>query len=76
ASSSGIIYGPTTQFRVLAAIPVLLAPLGLLLGWWTVVAWRRGYWGPVRRGVFTAVTVAAGLTLAFLIRWNYLPVRF
>jgi CubicO group peptidase (beta-lactamase class C family) len=74
--TSGIVYGMTDDMRLLAVVPYLLVPLGLVVLGSTWRAWRRRRWGVVRRTYFTLLAASVVLVLAFLVRWNYLPPRW
>jgi CubicO group peptidase (beta-lactamase class C family) len=72
----GIVYGMTDDMKLLAVVPYLLVPLGLIVLGSTWRAWRRPRWGVVRRGYYTLLAAGVVLVLAFLVRWNYLPPRW
>jgi len=74
--ANGIVFGVPSGMRWLAMIPYGLAILGAIVGVCAVLAWRRRYWDVVRRLEYTILALGAALTLAFLVRWNYLPPRF
>lgn len=40
------------------------------------LAWGGRWWDPVRRVALAGAALDAFLTVAFLIGWNYLPLRF
>jgi CubicO group peptidase (beta-lactamase class C family) len=75
-TSSGIVYGMTSEMQLLAVVPYMLLTLGLAVLAFTWRAWRYRYWGIVRRSYFTSLAVGVVLVLAFLARWNYLPPRW
>jgi CubicO group peptidase (beta-lactamase class C family) len=72
-SATGITTGMTPGMRALLQLPYVLALLAALLVVFAAVAWRRCYWGPVRRTYYTLIAALAILVVAFLVRWNYLP---
>jgi CubicO group peptidase (beta-lactamase class C family) len=72
-SATGITTGMTPGMRALLQLPYVLALLAALLVVFAAVAWRRCYWGPVRRTYYTLIAALAILVIAFLVRWNYLP---
>ena len=75
-SSTGIVYGMTSEMRTLAVIPYLLVPLGLAVILFAWRAWRNRYWGYLRRACYSTLSVAVVMVLGFLVRWNYLPPRW
>lgn len=72
-SATGITTGMTRGMQALLQLPYVLALLAALVVVFAAVAWRRRYWGPVRRTYYTVIAAFAILVVAFLIRWNYLP---
>ena len=72
----GLVFGVPSDLRALALVPWVMAGLAVVVVTCAVVAWPRRWWDPVRRGLYAAVALGAVLTLAFLVRWNYLPVVF
>jgi CubicO group peptidase (beta-lactamase class C family) len=72
-SATGIVTGMTQEMRLLLQLPYALGLLAALVLGLAVIAWRRGYWGPVRRAYYTLFAMMAVLIIAFLVRWNYLP---
>ena len=41
-----------------------------------IASWLARWWDILRRSLYVLVTVGAVLTIAFLLRWNYLPPVF
>jgi CubicO group peptidase (beta-lactamase class C family) len=74
--ATGIVYGVTPLFRVAAAVPWILGVMSAVIVVAAVRSWPRGSWGPLRRVLYGLVAVGAVLVVAFLLRWNYLPMRF
>jgi len=72
----GLVFGVPSNLRALALVPWLMAGLVVVVVICAVVAWPRRWWDPVRRGLYAAIALTAVLTVAFLVRWNYLPVVF
>lgn len=73
ATSSGIIYGMTSQMRLLLIVPWALALLSGPVLVFAIKAWRNSYWGPLRRVYYSVIATSCLLTVAMLLRWNYLP---
>jgi CubicO group peptidase (beta-lactamase class C family) len=74
--ANGIVFGVTPSFRAASVVPWLLAGLATFMVVAAIRAWPRQLWDPVRRTLYGLATVGALLVIAFLIRWNYLPMRF
>jgi CubicO group peptidase (beta-lactamase class C family) len=74
--ATGIVYGVTPLFRLAAVVPWILAVMSVFIVVAAVLSWPRGSWGPLRRVLYGLVAVGAVLIVAFLVRWNYLPMRF
>jgi CubicO group peptidase (beta-lactamase class C family) len=72
-STTGIVTGMTSGMRQLLLLPYALGLLAAIVLGFAVIAWRRGYWGPVRRVYYSLLATIAVLVVAFLVRWNYLP---
>ncbi len=72
-SATGIVTGMTPGMRRLLQLPYALGLLAAFVLGFAVIAWRRRYWGPIRRAYYTAFAMMALLVVAFLVRWNYLP---
>jgi hypothetical protein len=75
-NGTGLVLGVSAGMRAMAVIPLVMAALAALLVVLSVASWRRGWWDVGRRGLMTIYVVGALATIAFLIRWNYLPVVF
>jgi hypothetical protein len=65
----GLVFGVPTSLIVLLSLPVLAAILTIGALFYTVLAWKDGYWGIAGRVHYTLVTVAA---LAFSWSLNFL----
>jgi hypothetical protein len=74
--ASGIVFGVTTSFRAAAVVPWLLAGLAAFMVVAAIRAWSHKLWDPARRTLYGLTTIGALLVIAFLVRWNYLPMRF
>ena len=74
--ATGLVYGVPAWMRVAGQAPWALALLAVVISAGAIASWRGGWWDPVRRAALSGVAVTAILTIAFLIRWNYLPVVF
>jgi hypothetical protein len=74
--ADGIVYGLTPFFRVAAIVPWILSVLAIVMSVASIRAWPRRLWDPTRRVLYGLVTFGGLLVIAFLIRWNYLPMRF
>jgi CubicO group peptidase (beta-lactamase class C family) len=72
-SATGIVTGMTPGMHRLLQLPYILALLAAIVIGFTVIAWRRRYWGPTRRVYYTLIAVMSLLGVAFLVLWNYLP---
>jgi uncharacterized membrane protein YidH (DUF202 family) len=72
-SATGITTGMTPGMRALLQLPYVMALVAALVVVFATLAWRRRYWGPVRRTYYTLIAALAILVVAFLVRWNYLP---
>jgi hypothetical protein len=70
------LFGVSMIYRIVLGVGVLSAVLtvGALL--YSVLAWKRGYWGIAARVHYTLVTVAAVAFVWFLNFWNLLGWRF
>ena len=70
------LFGVSMIYRIVLGVGVLAAVLtvGALL--YSVLAWKRGYWGIAARVHYTLVTVAAVAFVWFLNYWNLLGWRF
>ena len=73
---TGLVLGVSAGMRAMAAIPVVMTLLAALLVALCLRAWRRRWWDAPRRALMSVYVVGALVTLAFLIRWNYLPAVF
>src|SRR5690606_15300704 len=69
-------FGIPILYQIVLGLGVFSAvlTLGALIA--TVLAWKNGYWGVVRRGYYTALTLAAVAFVWFLNFWNLLGWRF
>jgi len=76
AGSTGIVFGMTPGMEGLLWIPWALGVLAAAMGGACVLAWRRRYWGGMRRGLYSLLTFGALLAVQFLVQWNYLPPRW
>ena len=74
--ATGIVFGVSAGMRALSMLPWIMALIAVVMIMASVMAFRRGWWDPVRRVLYSGVVAGAVLTIAFLVRWNYLPVRF
>jgi hypothetical protein len=74
--ATGLVFGVPGWMRVVAVAPWLLACLTVVVTAGAVLSWRGRWWDAVRRTALVGVALGAILTVSFLIRWNYLPVRF
>ena len=74
--ANGIVYGVTPGLRAAAVVPWLLSALALAIVVGCSQAWVRRSWDWPRRSLYSVLTVGAVLAIAFLVRWNYLPMRF
>jgi CubicO group peptidase (beta-lactamase class C family) len=70
------LFGVSIIYKIVLGVGVLAAVLtaGALL--YSVVAWKRSYWGIATRVHYTLVTVAAVAFVWFLTYWNLLGWRF
>jgi CubicO group peptidase (beta-lactamase class C family) len=71
-----VLLGTSLIYRIVLGVGVLAAVLtvgGLI---YSVLAWKRGYWGIAARVHYTLVTVAALAFVWFLNYWNLLGWRF
>ena len=75
-SASGLTYGLTPNWQALAMIPFVMAAIAALITALVVLSWRRRWWDAGRRTLMTLFVVGAIATIAFLVRWNYLPATF
>jgi hypothetical protein len=73
---NGIVYGVPPEFRTLAFMPWVVTTLAFVMVLSALAAWLARWWDPVRRALYTLVTVCAVLTVLFLLKWNYLPPVF
>jgi CubicO group peptidase (beta-lactamase class C family) len=72
-TSTGIVYGMTPRMQWILMISWVLVPLAGLMLVAAVKSWRQGYWGVIRRTLYTGLTLAACLAIQFLVQWHYLP---
>jgi CubicO group peptidase (beta-lactamase class C family) len=76
SAGTGIVYGVRPAFRAALVVPWILAALAMVILLDAAVAWRRQWWDWPRRGLYSFLMIGAVMTVAFLVRWNYLPMRF
>ena len=69
-------YGLSPMARGLLFVPVLMAFLAGMLGYYTLLAWRRKFWSPAGRIQYTAVAVSVALYVCVLAYWNLLRIPF
>jgi CubicO group peptidase (beta-lactamase class C family) len=75
-NANGIVYAVPEEFRTAAYVPWVMAVLAFMMAVGALAAWLSRWWDPLRRTLYTVVTVCAVLTVVFLLRWNYLPAVF
>lgn len=70
------LHGLSVVVEIVLGLAVLAAVLtaGALV--YTVLAWKKGYWGIAGRAYYTLVTIAAVAFVWFLNYWNWLGWRF
>jgi CubicO group peptidase (beta-lactamase class C family) len=70
------LFGVSTIYKIVLGLGVLAALLtaGALV--YTVLAWKKGYWGIAARVYYTLVTAAAVAFVWFLNSWNLLGWRY
>ncbi|HSH45860.1 MAG TPA: serine hydrolase domain-containing protein [Longimicrobiales bacterium] len=71
-----LLHGDMGGLKVALLFPFLGAILTLALVWFTVQAWRKGFWGRGGRIHYTVVTAFAVLFVWFLSYWNILGWQF
>ena len=69
-------FGVHPYYVVMLSIPLLAIPLTGAMIFFTVMAWKRHYWGRRGRIHYTLCTVAAVAYIPFLHYWNLLGYRF
>ena len=69
-------HGPQLIVKIVLGLGVLSAVLTVGALVYSVLAWKRGYWGIATRVHYTLVTVAALAFVWFLNYWNLLGWRF
>ena len=69
-------FGIHPYYVVMLSIQLLAIPLTGAMIYFTVMAWRRHYWGRRGRVHYTLCTVAAVAYIPFLHYWNLLGYRF
>jgi hypothetical protein len=74
--ATGIVYGVTPLFRVATVVPWILACLAMAMIVAAARAWQQRFWDPPRRALYSVLAISAVVTMAFLVRWNYLPMTF
>ncbi len=72
----GMVYGMPPEMAALLWIPLMLAVFALVLSFFAVLAWRRGYWGPWTRIYYTLIVLASLLLIPFFWNWNLLGFRY
>ncbi|HEX2741407.1 MAG TPA: serine hydrolase [Rubrobacter sp.] len=70
------VFGVSMIYRIVLGVGVLAAVLTVGALIYSVLAWKRGYWGNAARVHYTLVTVAAVAFVWFLNYWNLLGWRF
>jgi hypothetical protein len=73
---TGLVFGVPPWMRLVATLPWIMAVLGGVMIAVVLAAYRLRWWDAVRRAMYALVVVGAVLTVAFLVRWNYLPAVF
>jgi len=71
-----MLFGFSTAYKFVLGLGVLSAVLTVGALVYTVLAWKKGYWGITGRLYYTLVTVAAVAFVWFLNYWNLLGWRF
>lgn len=74
--SPSTVYGVPAMAKVVLIIPLLTTVMTAGLIGYTVLAWRRRYWGDIGRIHYTLVTLASLAFIWFLHYWNLLGNRF
>jgi hypothetical protein len=69
-------FGVSMIYKIVLGLGVLAAVLTVGALIYSVLAWKRGYWGIAARVHYTLVTVAALAFVWFLNFWNLLGWRF
>ncbi len=69
-------FGVHPSYVVMLSLPLLATPLTGAMIFFTVMAWRRRFWGGRGRTHYTLCTVAACAYIPFLHYWNLLGFRF
>ena len=69
-------FGLTLFDKIVLGLGVLSALLTVVALFYTVLAWKKGYWGVAFRSYYTLVTVAAVAFVWFLNQWNLLGWRY
>jgi hypothetical protein len=70
------LFGVSMIYKIVLGLGVLAAVLTVGALIYSVLAWKRGYWGISTRLHYTLVTVAALAFVWFLNFWNLLGWRF
>jgi hypothetical protein len=70
------LHGPQLIVKIVLGVGVLGAVLTVGALIYSVLAWKRSYWGIATRVHYTLVTVAALALVWFLNYWNLLGWRF
>ena len=70
------VFGVSMIYKIVLGVGVLAAVLTVGALIYSVLAWKRSYWGIAARVHYTLVTVAAAAFIWFLNYWNLLGWRF
>jgi hypothetical protein len=70
------LHGIAWITKIVLGLGVLAAVLTIGALFYTVLAWKKGYWGIAGRAYYTLVTIAAVAFVWFLNYWNWLGWRF
>lgn len=69
-------FGVSLVYRLVLVMALLAALLTLGAIFYTVMAWKDGYWGSAWRAYYTLFTTAAVAFVWFLNIWNLLGWQF
>jgi hypothetical protein len=61
-----------TALPIVLSLPPVMGMVGIALLAFTVLAWRKRFWGFSGRLHYTLVTISAWLLLGELVYWNFL----
>jgi hypothetical protein len=70
------LHGLSLMVEIVLGLGVLAALLTVGALFYTVLAWKNGYWGVANRAYYSLVTVAAIAFVWFLHYWNWLGWRY